>query len=140
MLILSEINDHKIQIKGVVIIPSAFNVLHFRLRVNDGVLFNCFSFYDPEGEVWKVLPVKYKCEMLQIMIRLRSLFSPNCPKLSCLSTNQSNKLEELIRLHQSDWLHRCWWRMLKTKYVGENFKMLVTVLAISVTNSLYLFT
>ena len=47
MLILSEINDHKIQIKGVVLIPSAFNVLHFRLRVNDGVLFNCFSFYDP---------------------------------------------------------------------------------------------
>ena len=33
-----------------------------------------------------------------------------------------------------DWLHRCWWRMLKTKCVGDNFVMLVTVLAILVTN------
>ena len=24
-------------------------------------------------------------------------------------------------------LHRCWWRMLETKCVGDNFKMLVTV-------------
>ena len=27
-------------------------------------------------------------------------------------------------------LHRCWWRMLKTKCVNDNYKMLVTVLAI----------
>ena len=38
------------------------------------------------------------------------------------------------------WLHRCWWRMLETKYVGDNYKMLVTVLAILVTNIHYLFT
>ena len=31
-------------------------------------------------------------------------------------------------------LHRCWWRMLETKFVGESYKMLVTVLAILVTN------
>ena len=37
-------------------------------------------------------------------------------------------------------LHRCWCRMLVTKCVGDNFKMLVTVLAISVTNILYLLT
>ena len=36
------------------------------------------------------------------------------------------------------WLHRCWWRMLKTKYVGDNFEMLVTVVADFVTNILYL--
>ena len=35
-------------------------------------------------------------------------------------------------------LHRCWWRMLETKYVGDNFEMLVTVLADFVTNILYL--
>ena len=29
---------------------------------------------------------------------------------------------------------RCWWRLLKTKCVGDNFKMLLTVLAILVTN------
>ena len=32
-------------------------------------------------------------------------------------------------------LHRCWWRMLETKCVGDNFKMLVMIL---VTNILYL--
>ena len=37
-------------------------------------------------------------------------------------------------------VHRCWWRMLEAKCVGDNFKMLVTVLAISVTNILYLLT
>ena len=30
-------------------------------------------------------------------------------------------------------LHRCWRRMFETKCVGDNLKMLVTVLAISVT-------
>ena len=39
-----------------------------------------------------------------------------------------------------NWLHRCWWRMLETKCVGENFKMLVTILAILVTKILYLLT
>ena len=33
-------------------------------------------------------------------------------------------------------LHRCWWRMLKTKCVGDNFEILVTVLAVFVTNIL----
>ena len=35
-------------------------------------------------------------------------------------------------------LHRCWRRMLETKYVGDNFEMLVTVLAHFVTNILFL--
>ena len=38
------------------------------------------------------------------------------------------------------WLHRCWWQMLKTKCVDDSFMMLVTVLAILVTNILYLLT
>ena len=36
------------------------------------------------------------------------------------------------------WLHWCWWRMLATKCVGDNYKMWVTVLAIPVTNIHYL--
>ena len=35
-------------------------------------------------------------------------------------------------------LRRCWRRMLETKYVGDNFEMLVTVSADFVTNILYL--
>ena len=35
------------------------------------------------------------------------------------------------------WLHRCWWRMLETKCVGDNFEILVTALAVFVTNILY---
>ena len=35
-------------------------------------------------------------------------------------------------------LHPCWWRMLETKCVGDNFKMLATVLTISFTKILYL--
>ena len=38
------------------------------------------------------------------------------------------------------WLYRCRWRMLETKCVGDNFKMLVTVFAISFTHILYLLT
>jgi len=36
------------------------------------------------------------------------------------------------------WRHRCWWRMLETKCVGDNLEMLVTVLAIFVSNILFL--
>ena len=32
-------------------------------------------------------------------------------------------------------LHRCWWRLLETKCLVDNFKMLVTFLTISVTNT-----
>ena len=35
-------------------------------------------------------------------------------------------------------LHRCWWRMLETKCVSDNFGMLLTVFAVFVTNILYL--
>ena len=35
-------------------------------------------------------------------------------------------------------LHRCWLRILETKYVGDNFEMLVTVLVDFVTSILYL--
>ena len=35
-------------------------------------------------------------------------------------------------------LHRCWRRMLETKFVGENSEMFVTVLADFVTNIVYL--
>ena len=37
-------------------------------------------------------------------------------------------------------LHRCWWRMFETKCVIDNFEMLVTVLAVFVTNIVYLST
>ena len=37
-------------------------------------------------------------------------------------------------------LHRCWWRMLETKCVGDSFEMLMTVLAILVIYILYLST
>ena len=36
-------------------------------------------------------------------------------------------------------LHRCWWRMLETKCVSDNYKMLVTVMAILVTNIHYVY-
>ena len=38
------------------------------------------------------------------------------------------------------WQYWCWWRMLETKCVGDNFKMLVTVFTVVVTNILYLLT
>ena len=38
------------------------------------------------------------------------------------------------------WLNRCWWRMMETKCVGDNLKVLVTVLAILATNIIYLLT
>ena len=37
-------------------------------------------------------------------------------------------------------LHRCWWRKLETKCVGDNLRLLVTVLAILTTNILYVLT
>ena len=37
-------------------------------------------------------------------------------------------------------LHRCWWRMLETEFVGDNYMMLVAVLVILVANIHYLFT
>ena len=37
-------------------------------------------------------------------------------------------------------LHICWWRMLETKCVADNFELMVTVLAILVINILHLAT
>ena len=36
--------------------------------------------------------------------------------------------------HISSWLHRCWRRMLETKRVDDNSKVLVTILVILITN------
>ena len=47
------------------------------------------------------------------------------------------KLMKILIWERSVGLDRCWWRMLETKCVGDNFQMLVTVL---VTNILYLLT
>ena len=40
----------------------------------------------------------------------------------------------LITVLLQNWLHQCWWRILEMKCVSYNFKMLVTILVISVTN------
>ena len=45
-----------------------------------------------------------------------------------LYQNTNNHLTYLILLN--NWLHRCWWRMLETKCVDDNYKTLVTVLAV----------
>ena len=45
-----------------------------------------------------------------------------------------------VPILQPLWLHRCWWRMLETKRVNDNYKMVVTVLAILVTDIHYIFT
>ena len=37
--------------------------------------------------------------------------------------------------HHQAITYRCWCRMMETKYVGDNFEMLVTVLAVFVTRS-----
>ena len=63
--------------------------------------------------------------------------SSNCPHVIisysfCLSSIYGSRFERL---------HRCWWLMLETICVGNNFKMLVTVLNFFfVTNIHYLFT
>ena len=43
----------------------------------------------------------------------------------------------VFRIQRKKW---CWWRMLETKCAGDNYKMLVTVKGILVTNIHYLFT
>ena len=48
-----------------------------------------------------------------------------------------DSLTKTSRSVQPVWLHRCWWRMLETRCVGDNFKMLVTVLVISIISILY---
>ena len=56
----------------------------------------------------------------------------------------TERVSKLLRHSQlrnwSNRLHRCWWRMLETKCVGNNYEMLVTVFAIMVTIIQYLFT
>ena len=43
-------------------------------------------------------------------------------------------------VQSSIWLHRCWWRMLETKNVVDNFEMLVTVLTVFVIHICYILT
>ena len=54
-----------------------------------------------------------------------------------------NRLDQFWKINidsQQFGLHRCWWRMLETKCVGDNFEILVTVLVVFVGNILYLLT
>ena len=62
-----------------------------------------------------------------------SITSDSFPKVGKSKLNSEWKL---IRNR----LHRCGWRMLATKSVGDNHKMLLTVLTILITNIHYLFT
>ena len=41
------------------------------------------------------------------------------------------------KINNFRWLHRSWRRMLKTKCVGDNYEMLMTVLAVFATDILY---
>ena len=55
-----------------------------------------------------------------------------------MSDSQRKKLNIFVIFEIWDGLHRFWWRMLETKYVGDNFEMLVTVLADFDTNIFYI--
>ena len=62
------------------------------------------------------------------------------PAKSCLhlQVNEPSVFKHLAFLSQglakniivSNWLHRCWWRMLETECVGDNYKMSVLNLTI----------
>ena len=73
-----------------------------------------------------------KCYMHRIRIKLGNYKLNENVTSSIITSNQGCQC-------WNKWLHRFWWRMLETICVGDNFKMLVTVLAILVTNIHYLF-
>ena len=51
----------------------------------------------------------------------------NCQKhLHWIHLNFRNDVESRFRKLKIFWLHRCWWRMLETKCVGDKFEMLLT--------------
>ena len=60
----------------------------------------------------------------------KNKFPDLCSKINC---------DEFAKVWSKE-LHRCWWRMLETKCVGDNYNMLVTILAILITDIHYLFT
>ena len=58
-----------------------------------------------------------------------------------LAEHQIPNSDQNQRTYHQVWifneLHRCWWQMFETKFIGDNFKMLVTVLAILVTSTIF---
>ena len=78
------------------------------------------------------------------MISLNLLFSRDSVLNNNVAFNRLDKSDQVMDRSSTLWillrLHRCWWRMLETKCVGDNFEMLVTVLAVFVTNIFYLLT
>ena len=75
-------------------------------------------------------------------IRREMKLSTSILKIEKMNRNFISQ-QYLLKIKQSKHvysLHRCWWRMMETKFVGDNKKMLMMVLAVFVTSIDYLFT
>ena len=80
-------------------------------------------------------------DTLQILPILRLLVS-SCANARPRFPSRLSSVPKLDKIFNTEsvWLHQCWWWMLETKCVGDNFKMLVTALTVFVINILYFLT
>ena len=65
------------------------------------------------------------------------LIWPFFKKIGVLRGDSSLTHGHELKLNEARWLHRCWWRMLETKYVGDKIWMLVTSHLVFCTNIKY---
>ena len=89
-----------------------------------------FRFY-PSGESWSFKDFQtnhLKCKLNgKTYPTILTLIKRSVTSVNARNRKEFRKIWELaVRGRQKCRLHRCWWRMLATKCVGDKFEMLVT--------------
>ena len=92
--------------------------------LNSGKIIKPWSTSGNHFSINRILTLKQFHQSLTHRTNPKMLRNTGCKYFDNLSLNK--------------WPHRCWWRMLETKCVGDNFEMLVMVSDVFVTNILYL--
>ena len=100
------------------------------------------SLYGPGNKMSRIQVWIYTCKYVYLnKLNSKTLNRSWLPEWNWIRKFQTNRTdikntEKLLQctiVSHRVGLHRCWWRMWETKCVGDNLKMLVTVLAIEVT-------
>ena len=100
-----------------------------QIKINSTSNYNC---------QWNNFSITKKFQKFLSQFHRITIYKNNKPNANESCYFLGHWIDRFFRFKRRYWLHRCWWRTLETKCVGDYFRMSVTVSAILVTNIRYL--
>jgi len=100
-----------------------------QIKINSTSNYNC---------QWNNFSITKKFQKFLSQFHRITIYKNNKPNANKSCYFLGHWIDGFFRFKRRYWLHRCWWRTLETKVVGDYFRMSVTVSAILVTNIRYL--